>query len=177
MVTIVVVGMPGSGKDIFVRTAGSRGFAHVRMGDIVRELVREAELPMDDASVGRFASQERRSHGNDVWAARTLERLPEGRVTIDGSRSLAEIEHFRKAFGKELVVVGIRAPAEQRFLRLSGRKREDDPETWEDFEVRDRREVSWGILEALENADIVLDNDGGLQEFVQKCLDALESIS
>ncbi len=177
MVTMVVVGMPGSGKDIFVRTAESQGFAYIRMGDVVRELVKETEVPMDDESVGRFASQERRLHGADIWAARTLERMPLGDLIIDGSRSLAEIERFRRAFLKDLVVVGIRAPDEQRFLRLSGRKREDDPRTRKEFDVRDRREVSWGLLEALENADIVLDNEGGLQEFVQKCLDALGKMS
>ncbi len=177
MVTVVVVGMPGSGKDIFVRTARSRGFSHVRMGDVVREFVRKAGLPMDDGSVGGFASLERRSHGDDIWAARTLERMPPGDLVIDGSRSLAEIEHFRNAFGKELVVVGIRAPDEERFRRLSGRKREDDPDTREEFDVRDKREASWGILEALGNADIVLDNDAGLDEFEKKCLEALRDIS
>lgn len=177
MVIIVVVGMPGSGKDIFARTAESRGFAHVRMGDVVREFVRKAGLPMDDGSVGGFANRERHLHGDDVWAARTLERMPTGNLIIDGSRSLAEIKHFRTVFGEVLVVVGIRAPDEQRFLRLSGRKREDDPKTRKEFDIRDRREVSWGILEALEKADLVLDNEEGLEEFRQACTDALESIT
>ncbi len=176
MVTIIVVGMPGSGKDILVRSAKELGFSHVRMGDVVRAFAKDAGITSDDASIGGFATEERRTKGDNIWALRTLDRTPKGDVIIDGSRSLTEIEHFKNRHGNGLVVVGIDAPTEERFRRLIKRGREDDPEVLAEFHARDRREESWGILKALENADLVLMNDGGLEEFRQKCQDTLGDI-
>ena len=166
---IILVGMPGSGKDIFVQEAGKAGFNHIRMGDMVRLFAGEDGIGTDDKAIGGFATGQREEHGSEVWAKRTLERLPDGNVLIDGSRSLAEIEHFKLALGDDLSVIGIDAPTKIRFQRLIARGREDDPSALEDFQARERRELSWGLGQALENADIAIKNDGTLDEFRNKC--------
>ncbi len=171
-----MVGMPGSGKDILVQSAKGLGFSHVRMGDVVRAFAEEAGVTSDDASIGAFATEQRQTHGDNVWALRTLDQMPKGNVIVDGSRSLAEIEQFRRTYGDGLVVIGIDAPVEERFQRLKIRSRDDDPETPEEFDARDKREESWGILRALESADQILMNDSGLEEFKQKCQDAMNDI-
>lgn len=175
MVTVVVVGMPGSGKDVLVGAAKELGFNHIRMGDVVREYAKNAGKAPDDVSVGGFATEERGKHGDEIWAVRTLENLPHGNVIIDGSRSLAEIRHFISACD-DVVVMGIDAPDEQRFQRLRGRGREDDPKNEKDFELRDKREESWGIREALVSADLMLINAGSLDGFKQRCRKALSGL-
>lgn len=177
MVVIVVVGMPGSGKDLFVRMARKNGYAQVRMGDVVRDFAKEEGLDSNDVAIGGFANDQRKLHGDDVWALRTLDKLPRGNSVIDGSRSMTEIDCFRNAIGNGLVVMAIKAPEDQRFHRLRLRAREDDPLTVEDFARRDEREISWGILKAIAGADLRLTNDAGLDEFRGKCLDALENIT
>jgi dephospho-CoA kinase len=176
LVTLILVGMPGSGKDVFVQSALSRGFSHIRMGDVVRAFAKEAGLGSDDSSIGGFASSERQIHDDSIWAERTLKRMPEGDVLIDGSRSLAEIERFRKILGDGLKVIGIHAPEEQRFRRLVARGRPDDPDDRVKFNNRDRRELGWGLRDALDVADISIDNDGSLEEFRAKCLDVLDRL-
>jgi len=176
LVHIVVVGMPGSGKDVFVRTSIERGFAHVRMGDVVRAYVRKAGLTSDDAAVGGFANRQRKEFGDDIWAIRTLQELGDGDAVIDGSRSLAEISHFKKFLGDGLIVVGIDASSERRFERLSKRRREDDPHDKEMFETRDQREMSWGLKEAIGSADIVLENNGSLEAFKAECRSTLDAV-
>ncbi|MCK4265747.1 MAG: dephospho-CoA kinase, partial [Thermoplasmata archaeon] len=128
-------------------------------------------------AIGGFADDQRKLHGDDVWAMRALEKLPGGDCVIDGSRSMTEIDCFRNAIGTGLVVLAIEAPEDQRFHRLRLRAREDDPMTVEDFARRDEREISWGIPEAIAGADLRLTNDAGLDEFRGKCLDALENIA
>ena len=168
MVTVVIVGMPGSGKDVIVRVAKELGFNHIRMGDVVRAYAKDAGKAPDDVSVGGFATEERGRFGDGVWAVRTLERLPSGNVIIDGSRSMAEINHFKSAC-ELLEVIAIEAPDEMRFKRLSKRKRSDDPNSHDDFVKRDQREESWGIRGALASADITLVNNKTLEEFEDLC--------
>ena len=176
MVIIILVGMPGSGKDIFVQEATKADFNHIRMGDMVRLFAREAGINSTDTSIGGFATSQRTEFGEDIWAKRTLERIPQGNVLIDGSRSLAEINCFKNMLGNDLKVIGIHAPAQMRFQRLTARGREDDPSAFEDFQARNNRELSWGLGEALENAEIAIVNDGTLEEFRSKCQTIIENI-
>ena len=169
MVILILVGMPGSGKDIFVQEARKAGFDHIRMGDMVRLFAKEAGLESSDNSIGGFATSQRDEQGADIWAKRTLEKMPDGDVLIDGSRSLAEIEHFKAKLEDGLTIIGIEAPEQQRFQRLAARGREDDPSIFEEFQARDKRELSWGLGEALEKAEITITNDGTLEEFRSKC--------
>ena len=177
MVILALVGMPGSGKDVFVQEARKAGFNHIRMGDMVRLFAKEAGLDSSDSSIGGFATGQREEHGPDIWAIRTLEKIPGGNVLIDGSRSLAELERFRAVLGNGLKVIGIKAPAQERFRRLVSRSRDDDPSRFEDFQIRDRRELSWGLGEALEKAEIIITNDGTLEEFQNRCQSIIRNIT
>ncbi len=176
LVIIILVGMPGSGKDIFVQEATKAGFNHIRMGDMVRLFAKEASIDSSDTSIGGFATSQREKFGPEIWAKRTLEKMPQGNVLIDGSRSLAEINCFKNMLGKDLKVIGIDAPTQMRFQRLTARGRDDDPSAFEDFQTRDNRELSWGLGEALENAEITLANDGTLEEFRNKCQSMINDI-
>ena len=176
MVIIVVVGMPGSGKEVFLQCALAKGFGHVSMGEVVREFGTENRLESTDRSIGEFATSERQKHGDSVWAERTIERLPVGNAVIDGSRSIEEIDFFRKRLGKDIQVVAIRASQELRFHRLKLRQRDDAPITLDDFIMRENREMSWGIGRAIESADITIENEGGLDEFQVRCQAILNNI-
>ena len=48
--------------------------------------------------------------------------------------------------------------------RVKDRGREDDTATEEAFRARDERELSWGLSEVLEEADVVISNTGTKQE-------------
>ncbi len=176
MVIIILVGMPGSGKDIFVQEATKANFNHIRMGDMVRLFAKEANIDSGDTSIGTFATGQRAEFGPEIWAKRTLEKMPQGNILIDGSRSLAEINHFKSALGNDLKIIGINAPIQMRFERLTARGRDDDPSAYEEFQTRDNRELSWGLGEALENAEIIMTNDGTLEEFRDKCQSMIKDI-
>ena len=173
---IIVVGMPGSGKDVFVQAALGMGFSKIGMGDVVRHFASASGLGPGDISIGGFANSQRQEHGPVIWAARTLERMPPGNVIIDGSRSLDEISLFRERLGSGLKVVAVIAPAETRYDRLRSRRRADDPLTREDFDTRDGRELSWGLGRAIEAADITVVNDTSLDDFKRRCRYVLDEM-
>ncbi len=157
--------MPGSGKDEFVNVARSFGYGVVTMGDVVRQEAMCQGKINNDRGIGEFASSERQVHGAGIWAERCLPLLGKGHMIIDGSRSLAELEMFRESLGEDIKVVAIHTSRGNRFLRLQKRGRADAPQNWEEFVERDKREIGWGIGSLIALADVMIVNEGTLENF------------
>jgi dephospho-CoA kinase len=157
--------MPGCGKEEFIKVCANHGYQITRMGDVVRDEARRRRLDFSDPNVGGMADEERRIHGPDVWARRTLPRIESSMCVIDGLRSASELQVFRHSLGGSLILVAIRSSLKTRFQRLVARGREDDILTRDEFDRREEREKAWGLNELIESADVNIENDGTLQEF------------
>jgi dephospho-CoA kinase len=166
MKIVAFTGMPGSGKTAAVKVAVDRGIQVLRMGDAVWDEVKRRGLPLKAEVVGQVADGMRDSDGPAVWARRTLRKVDTDAklVVIDGLRSMAEAEVFKNALGNDFVVVRIHCPTDVRMERVLGRGREDDTESVEAFRARDERELSWGLQEVLDDADVIISNTGTEQE-------------
>lgn len=176
MKILVTTGMPGSGKEEFLKCCQARGAKVVRMGDIVREKAKEFGLEPSDSSIGTLANEERKRYGMDIWAKRTIPYVGGDFVAIDGTRGLDEIRAFKHAFGENLLIVAIHSSAKTRFERLKARSRQDSPTTRAEFDQRDRRELEWGLGEAIALADHMIVNESSLEELkreVDKVLDVI----
>jgi dephospho-CoA kinase len=175
-------GMPGSGKSEAMEVAKARGHPVVRMGDLIWEEVDRRGLPRDAKHVGQVANGMRESHGKDVWAIRTVERVrreAKGHaiVLIDGIRNFEEVDTLRRELGHDFVLVAIHTDPDHRFQRLVSRGRADDSKDPAVLKARDEREMGWGIARTIALADEMLVNDGSLQQFrarVAALLDRLE---
>lgn len=176
MKVIGVTGLPGSGKSILFDTAEEKGALVVCMGDLVRE--KAAERGEDS---GTTAKKLREEFGQYIVAELTIERIKEilekdkdaKIILVDGIRSPYEIELFKESFDN-FISVSIYASPQTRFERLVLRNREDDPEVYEDFLVRDNREIGFGIAEVVATADYMLNNECSLEEFKQSVADFIE---
>jgi len=168
--------MPGCGKEEVLSVAQELGFSIVRMGDVVREDARRRGLPITDAAVGGLAHAEREAHGYGVWAERTLPRIQGERVLVDGLRGRAELDVFRRAFGDHLTVVAVHASPTTRYQRMMKRRRMDDAPGNEAFRGRDIRELGWGLGEVIATADVMLVNEGSLEEFRGQARATLERL-
>jgi dephospho-CoA kinase len=157
--------MPGSGKEEFVKIASSEGIKVVRMGDVVREEVKSRGLKATDEKVGGYANSEREKYGLGIWAERTVPLVKDDVVLIDGIRGDAEIEAFKKAFGDDLILIGIHTSPKMRYERIKQRNREDATITWDAFKKRELRELRWGIGSAIAQCDHVIINESTLKEF------------
>jgi dephospho-CoA kinase len=175
MKLIVVVGMPGSGKDELVAVARSMGLATLKMGDLVRDEARRRGLAVTNANVARVASEEREKHGAGIWAQRALPKLTETRVLVDGCRSDSEVTVFRHHFG-DLFVLAIFSSPETRYNRMGSRGRSDDGGNLQEFFDRDHRELRWGIGNAFTLADGMIVNEGTLEEFRRTARAMLERV-
>lgn len=179
MKIIGLVGMPGCGKEEFVKIAMEKDISVIRMGDIVRDEVRKKELKLIDKNVGALADRERKRFGYGIWAERTIPHIKYETTIIDGIRGIEEVSVFKKKYGKAFLLVGIDASFETRYRRIRKRKRKDDRLSRKQFKRRDEREESWGIMEAMKMSDYTIKNEGTLKEFrkrVEKVLGEILSV-
>ena len=173
MKIIAFVGLPLSGKTTASRIAEEIGIPVIVMGDVVREEVKRRGLDPTDENTGKVASELREMEGMDAIAKRCIPKIREkleerGIVVIDGIRGIAEVERFKSEFGEDFVLINIEAPIELRLERALKRRRDDDVKSLEDLRKRDERELSWSMKEAIEIADLTVENIGDLDEFEDK---------
>ena len=176
MRVIGTVGMPGSGKGEFAEVARDRGIPVVTMGDVVRQACRDRGLDPAEHH-GEVARALREEDGPLAIAERSLpmirERLDDhDTVVVDGLRSGDEAERFEAAFGDAFLLVAITAPAEVRAERLDLRGR-DDTES-ESIDERDERELGFGMGEAIDRADLTVENAGSLRAFRERAAAVLD---
>jgi dephospho-CoA kinase len=172
MLILLITGMPGSGKEEFLSVARDSGISFLRMGDLVREY---HGLSGENVTIGEFASLERGRHGPGIWAERAVERMDGELFLVDGCRSLDEVREFRK-LSSNVKIIAIYSPPNQRYDRLLKRQRADAPGSVDEFDARDRRELSWGLGEVIALADIMVDNSSSLTDFQSRSERILKAI-
>lgn len=181
---VIVTGMPGSGKSKIVKEFEKRGFPSVSLGDIVREETVKRGLELTKENVAKVSIRLRQELGQNAVAKLAVEKvralLKDSQVVvIDGVRSLDEVGTFRGAFPEEkIVIIAVHTPPKQRFERLKARGRHDDPQTWEDFEERDWKELRFGIGGVIAMADYMIVNNGSREAYeaeVKKLVDEIIS--
>ena len=95
-------------------------------------------------------------------------------ILVDGIRSPYEIEMFKENFDN-FSSVSVFACAKTRFERLVLRGRADDPENYDDFLVRDKRELGFGLGEVIATADYLLVNEDSLEDFQQQVREFMDA--
>ncbi|MDK2938397.1 MAG: hypothetical protein PWQ51_561 [Methanolobus sp.] len=170
---LAFVGMPASGKSEAASVLRQKGIIVINMGDVIREEVVRRGLEPTDANTGGVGTDLREKEGRDAVAKRCIPKIQatnEDFIGIDGVRSVPEVERFKEAFGSDFTLVSVDSPLEIRFNRVLARKRSDDMKDISELKVRDDRELGWGMGEAMEIADVVVENNGTLDDFRDKIM-------
>ena len=173
---VCVTGMAGAGKSTAANAIAGIGFTLVNMGDVIREEATKRRLDPTDANVGSLMLELRRVNGARAVAELCIDKIEtiEDRyVVVDGVRSLDEVETFRER-GRVLLVAAHASPA-RRYEYLRSRGRPDAPRDWDDFRVRDGRELSVGVGATVALADEVVPNNRlSLDEFRHKAIEVVK---
>jgi len=178
MRVIGVVGMPGSGKSEAATVARELDIPVVTMGDVIRE--ETAARGLDPKTHhGQVAQQLREEGGKAAIADHSLPRIEDALeernvVLVDGIRSDAEVEVFEDAFGDDFTLVEVYAPFDLRRERIETRGRDaGEAEGGESLEARDERELGFGMGEAIESADVRVENTASLDAFREQIQELL----
>ena len=172
---IGITGPNGSGKTEVAKALARLDVSCVRMGDVVWEEVRRRGQKITETNVAKVANELREREGLGAIAKRCIPLIKargKGKraVAVDGVRGVAEVNEFRRVFGKNFHLIAARAGEQTRYSRISSRVRADDAETREKFREKDQREGDWGLEKAIALADFTIVNEGTLEELHKKAV-------
>ncbi|UCF12283.1 MAG: flagellar hook-basal body complex protein FliE [Thermoplasmatales archaeon] len=180
MKIVAFTGMPCSGKSEAVRIAKDKGIQVIRMGDMIWAETKNQGLELNDKNVGEVANSMRDKYGKDIWARKTVDSIKtlnkSNRIVVDGIRNVEEIIFFKKELSSDFIVIAIDAPDKLRKKRALSRGRKDDSNDIKTIEERDKRELRWGIGEVIALADIVISNEGSIDEFRKRVKEFLQKL-
>ena len=165
---IGIVGLPGSGKGEFSRCAADLGIPVLVMGDVIRRVAAERGLSPDDDVLGRISGELREIHGRGAIARLMLPAIRELAapvVLIDGIRSDAEVDEFRRGLPRVRADRGLLVVRDAARGASARRGRSDDVADPDALERRDERELGWGLGAALAGAEHTVVNEGSLEAY------------
>ncbi len=178
-IIICLTGMPGAGKSTIASSLKEKGFPVITMGDVVREEANRQNLEPTDYNLGSLMLKLRRDLGPGAIAHLILRKMERDYnnnidvIIIDGIRSMPEVEVLKSVGYVKLLA--IHASTNTRFTYTKERARPDCPSSIQDFVVRDRRELSVGISEAIALADETLsNNDLTIEELKEKGFEIIQ---
>lgn len=181
MKIIAFVGLPASGKSEASKIALKMGLRVVVMGDVIREEVKKRDLLPTDENSGIVANDLRKKEGMDAIAKRCIPCIKRKSrntdvIIVDGIRGIAEVSKFKEVFSEDFKLIKVDTPIEKRFLRVKERVRSDRLNSLEKLKMRDERELSWGMKEAMDMADMVIENEDSLKKFQDRVKETLEEL-
>jgi dephospho-CoA kinase len=162
---VAVTGMPGAGKSTATKALVAEGWKRVVMGDVIREETRRRGLEPDSKNTGDVMRSLREERGESAVADLCMEAVKKTgsqRVVVDGIRSMAEVNAFKKE--AKVILVAVHASPSRRYTLLKERGRSDDPLSKDMFQKRDDRELGVGIARAIALADDVISNEHSTPE-------------
>ncbi len=177
---LVVVGLPGSGKSTIAEMLREEGFDVIEYGDIWRELLKKAHVPLNDPRATReFTAKLRERYGKDIYSRHAVRKIKKSmkHVVLMGLRSDYELNYLKKKV-KKIDIIAIRSPFETRFRRMKVRGKPEDPKNLADFKwlntrekrgfLPDKKEEKHGILVVMRQADYIISNDGTIPQLKKK---------
>ena len=131
------------------------------MGNAVREEAKKRNLESTSVNLGKLMLELREKNGPGAIAELIKPKIESSTanvILIDGVRSNDEIKVLRK-FGN-VKLLAIHASTDTRFDFLQKRGRSDDPQTKDNFDERDNRELGVGISNSIALSDYAISNIG-----------------
>jgi len=167
-----VVGPMSSGKGAVIDVLKDKGYICLSLSDVVREHAKEWGLELTRKNLQDVGDSLRQKFGSAILAELASSHIlkdPGKKYIIDGVRNPAELVYLKSHF--DVFTLGVTASSEKRFSLMKIRNREWDPKTREEFdelEARDRgvgqEDYGQQVQRCLDMADLVIDNNGSLNE-------------
>ncbi len=166
-----LVGTNGAGKSTASELLESEGFTKISLSDFLREIVQEKGLPLDRDTLTEQSNEIKAQYGTDFFAKKALIHAQNhalSKVIFDSVRHPDEVA-FLKA--NNVLFLGIDAPIELRYKRITSRMKETDKVDFETFKRQDDYErfgesSGQNIEAAFQHCSLVIKNLGSKEELM-----------
>ncbi|MGC8568247.1 MAG: AAA family ATPase [Candidatus Micrarchaeia archaeon] len=177
---LCITGMPNSGKSTAASILSKKGFKIVEMRSFIEKEMKKEHIKVDPLSIRDFSTKIRERMGQDAVAQLAIKHIKamKGNIIISGIRSVYEINYFKSKIKNDFYVIAITAPARIRYKRAIAVEKPDATKTYSEFIKRDKIEKSWGLADAIDNADFIISNTStqkALESSLSKVLDIINS--
>ena len=183
-IVIGLVGLIASGKGTVIDILKDKGYTPYSLSDALKEEIRARGLEITRFNCNRISNELRETQEADVLARRTVEVIDQDKpelVAIDAIRNPLEIKFLQNKFGAK--IIGVVADRKKRYKMFRERGTyTDEIQTFEQFKELDDREFAQAgehkqqIKACLELSDVVIDNNGTIEELRQKVYEFISSI-
>lgn len=176
MKVIGLCGLPGSGKSTAINAIKDLGKI-INMGDVVRIEAKIRNLEPTDEILGKIAKDLREKEGEGIIAQKCVElikNLEADIIFIDGIRSITEVDIFRKHW--KFPLIEIAAKDKLRYKRIAQRDRSDDSKDFIEIFERDKREIGFGIINVLKEANFKITNNSTIKRLEKKTREIVKTI-
>jgi dephospho-CoA kinase len=163
----------GGGKGTLAAYLEDKGFICLSLSDVIREELKEKNLPITRENLQDMANDLRKEKGNDYLAKKLISKIKEGKdYVFESLRNPDEIKALRHLDDFNLIFID--APEKVRFSRVKKRNRESDPLTFEEFKRIEDKEMqsshpqSQQLLRCKQMSDFIIVNDSSFEELYEK---------
>ncbi len=181
MKIVGAVGQIGSGKDTVVKYIAAKcSIPIISIGDIAREIAKSRGLPSTRENLQQITEEHYGKFGKTYFIEETVKRIKRAgheKILITGIRAPTDVTTLKRHFHDDSILICVVADKRKRFRRLKSREEARDPKTWQEFLEQDRNEEEiFHISESCKLADYTIENDGALEELLQKIDNIIKEI-
>jgi len=169
---IMIIGLSGSlaaGKDTVAEYLEAKGFRHISLSVILRDLLKEKNIEINLENLTRVGNSILDEYG-PAYLVKRAEKIADfsSDLVISSIRQPNEIEYLKKR--RDFFMVFVDADIKIRFSRSEIRSRQGDSKTLEEFAAIEKKEMDgksggMDLQYCRKAADFVLLNNGTLDEF------------
>jgi len=167
----IILGLAGeiaSGKGVMAKYLTDKyGASSHRFSAVLRSILDRLHMEHSRKNMQKLSTALRQSFGEDTLAKVISEDVKKDKseiIAIDGVRRLDDIKYLRQL--PEFKLVFIEADIRKRYKRIIRRREnpDDKNKTFEEFKKDHQRETEAQIKNLKNYADILIDNNGSLEE-------------
>lgn len=177
----IIIGLMGeiaSGKGTAAKYLTEKyGAKSYKFSNFLRDILDRLHLEQSRDNMQKLSTALRQNFGQTLFSTVTatdMQKDPAQIIVLDGIRRLADLEALKKLSSFKLVY--IEADIKKCYERIvnRGENADDTGKTFEEFEKDHERESELEIKNLKDHADVVIDNNGSVDEFYSQ-LDKLIS--
>jgi dephospho-CoA kinase len=176
MIIIGITGTLGAGKGEIVSILKTKNFTHYSVRDFLTQELKKRNTEVNRDTMTLLANELRKTHSPRYIIEQLYNQatLKEGNAVIESVRTPGEIDFLKAQAQKVFYLLAVDSDQKLRYERIVGRKSDLDKVSFDKFVSDEQREMTssdptkQNISECMCRADVVIRNDGNLDELAHQ---------